>query len=336
LYVVATTPTDKKASYSNYGYGMDIAAPGDNILSTFPNDKYDTLTGTSMAAPNAAGVAALIWSLHPNWSRDQVAAQLLGTADNIDAQNPSYAGLLGAGRVNAYRALTEKVAPPRFKQVLGLPEDGGSTSESISEFQVDVANVFDPATVQNMNNWELRGAGPDGQFDTGDDVIVPLTLNTTYMVGTNRLDFTVDGAMPPDIYQFRAYAGGLADPFGQPLDGNNSGQGGANFVRTFTVTGATGTLPQLARVTYFQITSGAAGGGTVAFDPMSAPMATANASVTSRAEMLDSAENLTETGYAGQRVPRRPNREGNDWWSISGWLDGRDREHVCVELLACA
>src|SRR5262249_28358477 len=156
-------------------------------------------------------------------------AQLLGTADNIDAQNPNYKGLLGAGRVNSYRALTEQLAPPRFKAVLGLPDDGGSTGNPVTSFQVDVANVFDPATVMNMANWEMRGAGPDGIFDTPDDVIVPLTLTTKYMIGTNRLNFTVDADMPPDTYRFRAYAGGLADPFGQPLDGNNSGQGGANF-----------------------------------------------------------------------------------------------------------
>ena len=53
-----------------------------------------------MATPNAAGVAALIWSLHPTWTREQVAAQLMATADNINAQNPSFVDLLGSGRVN--------------------------------------------------------------------------------------------------------------------------------------------------------------------------------------------------------------------------------------------
>jgi subtilisin family serine protease len=235
LYVVATNAQDQKASYSNYGYDVDIAAPGDGIYSTLPNNTYGTMSGTSMATPNAAGVAALIWSAHPDWTREQVAAQLWATADNIDAQNPGYAGLLGAGRVDSYRALLEPIGPPRFKAVLGLPRQNGITSGHLGGFQIDVANVFDPATVMNPANWELRGAGPDGRFDTADDLLIPITLTTTYMVGTNRLSFTVGANLPPGRYQFRAYSGGLADPFGQPLDGNGDGVGGDRFVRSFAV-----------------------------------------------------------------------------------------------------
>jgi subtilisin family serine protease len=74
-----------------------------------------------MATPNAAAVAALIWSAHPTWTREQVAAQLLGTTDNIDALNPGFAGQLGDGRVNSFKALSTTVAPPRIRSVLGLP-----------------------------------------------------------------------------------------------------------------------------------------------------------------------------------------------------------------------
>ena len=113
LFVVSTESNDTRSTFSNYGTGCDISAPGGSILSTVLNDNYGTKSGTSMATPNAAGAAALIWSLHPTWTRDQVAAQLIATADNIDAQNPAYIGLLGSGRVNSFAALTTDIGGRR-------------------------------------------------------------------------------------------------------------------------------------------------------------------------------------------------------------------------------
>jgi subtilisin family serine protease len=239
LFVVSTDANDHKGLESNWGWGMDLAAPGELILSTLPNNRYGVKTGTSMAAPAAAGVAALIWSLHPDWTRDQVAAQLIGTADIIDALNPtqcrgSCAGQLGAGRVNANRAVTETIAPPRLRDVIGLPAEGGSTTQSIQSFQVDVASVFDPATVNDPRNWELFKIRRNGQA-----VPIPLTHTTTlggpYMIGTNRLYFTTPYPLPHGTYQFRAVSGGLTDPFGTALDGDDSGQPGQDFVLHFTV-----------------------------------------------------------------------------------------------------
>ena len=112
LLVVSTESNDAKSSFSNYGTGVDISAPGGSIRSTVLNDAYGVKSGTSMASPNAAGVAALIWSANPTWTREQVAAQLLATADNIDAQNPSFAGLLGAGRANSFRGSPRRLGPP--------------------------------------------------------------------------------------------------------------------------------------------------------------------------------------------------------------------------------
>ncbi len=108
--VAATDENDHKASFSNYGTWVDISAPGNNIYSTYHNsgspstDAYATLSGTSMATPIAASVAALIWSHNPNLTAPQVEQMLFDSADDIDALNPSYAGKLGAGRVNAYTA----------------------------------------------------------------------------------------------------------------------------------------------------------------------------------------------------------------------------------------
>jgi subtilisin family serine protease len=237
FYVANTNQNDEKHSTSNWGFGIDLTAPGVFILSTTQNNGYNFSTGTSMATPNAAAVAALIWSAQPTWTREQVAAQLIGTTDNIDAVNPDFAGLLGSGRVNSFRAVTQTLAPPKFKpgSLIGLPAEGATVNAAPTAFSIDVANVLNPATANNAANWSLKGDGLDNTFGTADDTTVSLVLNTTYLIATNRLSFTVSGAgsMTPDTYRFTA-SSALADPFGAALDGNGDGTGGDAFTRTFT------------------------------------------------------------------------------------------------------
>ncbi len=235
LFVASTNSTDGRSGFTNYGIGIDVSAPGSSVLSTLPNGNYGTKSGTSMAAPNAAGVAALIWSANPTWTRDQVAAQLLGTADDIYALNPEYEGLLGSGRVNSNRALTETLAPPEIETVAELPSSGGVLTEPISTLTVELANIFDKTSIENISNWELRSDGADNIFGNSDDYIVPLTLQTEYLIGTNDLEFSIDGPLAQEHYRFRAISGGLTDPFGTALDGNGDSTAGDDFIVEFTV-----------------------------------------------------------------------------------------------------
>ena len=112
ISVASVGKTDRVASYSNYGISVDISAPGgagfNDIRSTTPPSNYGDKSGTSMASPVVAGVFALLKSLRPSWPNDQLVRQVLGTADSIDELNANVAGLLGEGRVNAYRTLTDQ------------------------------------------------------------------------------------------------------------------------------------------------------------------------------------------------------------------------------------
>ncbi len=236
LLVASTESSDAKSGFSNYGVGVDIAAPGGSILSTTPNNTYSVFSGTSMASPNAAAVAALIWSANPTWSREQVAAQLLATADNIDAQNPSFVGLLGAGRANSFNALSQTIAPPTVKSLTGLPADGGILSTSLTGFDVSFSQIMDPASVNTPSNYELRNAGFDGIFNTSDDDLVLLSLADTYKIGSNSVHVDISASsLGFGEYRLSLLSGGLQNPFGTPLDGDGNGGGADNFVSHFTV-----------------------------------------------------------------------------------------------------
>lgn len=87
LSVAATTSSDTLASFSNFGFtSVDLGAPGQGILSTLPTSGtyssstgYGELSGTSMAAPQVSGAAALLMSEHPDWTMQHVRARLIAT-----------------------------------------------------------------------------------------------------------------------------------------------------------------------------------------------------------------------------------------------------------------
>lgn len=103
--VASTTSTDALSYFTNYGTWVDICAPGSDIYSTVPFNTYDTYSGTSMASPLTAGALAFIWSVKSTLSSSDVVNLLKINADNINSQNPSYVGQLGAGRINLQRAI---------------------------------------------------------------------------------------------------------------------------------------------------------------------------------------------------------------------------------------
>lgn len=111
LSVANTTSMDTKQASSNYGYFVDVCAPGDNVNSTWPGNFYITSTGTSMSSPVVAGAAGIVKNHFPSYTGLQVAERLKVTADNIYPGNPSYLNKLGSGRINLFRALTDPATP---------------------------------------------------------------------------------------------------------------------------------------------------------------------------------------------------------------------------------
>lgn len=92
-----------KSSFSRYGYGVDFYAPGTAVYSTLPSNQYDTMSGTSMAAPIASSVAALLMIEHPNWTQEQIRHQIRSTCVPMTADSINHP--LYYGRINAYHAV---------------------------------------------------------------------------------------------------------------------------------------------------------------------------------------------------------------------------------------
>jgi subtilisin family serine protease len=103
ISVAALDRTDSMASFSNFGVKtVHIAAPGRDILSTWLKDVYREASGTSMAAPQVSGVAALILASEPNLSVEKLRERILRSVDKI----PSLDGKVASGgRLNAAKAL---------------------------------------------------------------------------------------------------------------------------------------------------------------------------------------------------------------------------------------
>lgn len=102
IAVSATNSVDRLASFSRYGSHVDIAAPGEDIYSTHVQSPYRYLSGSSMATPFVSGVAALIRSIFPEHTYQEIRDLLLNQADQLSSLNGR---VNESRRLNAYRSL---------------------------------------------------------------------------------------------------------------------------------------------------------------------------------------------------------------------------------------
>ena len=174
ISVAATDNRDQLAGFSNYGVNsVDLGAPGVDIASTMLASYYWN-SGTSMAAPHVAGVAALILSNHSNWGYVEV-------KDRIMHSTRAIAALAGktvtGGIINAHNALLESTTPPSAPSGL---EATDSSHDQIDLTWTDNANNEDGYTVERSldgNSWSQIAS-------LGQDVVnysdLPLDAETTF------------------------------------------------------------------------------------------------------------------------------------------------------------
>ncbi len=182
--VGATDQNDQLASFSNGGTGIDLVAPGVDVLSTVTGSDYGNKSGTSMSTPYVAAVAALVRSANPSMAPNAVKAKLTGGADDLG--DAGYDTSYGHGRLNAHRALGGDNAQPTNNPT-PTPTTGGD-----DEFESN--NTSDEAKEIQLGTYQLKGNDEDWFF----------------VRATGALTITVDGNSGDlDLYVF--------DPSGEEL-----------------------------------------------------------------------------------------------------------------------
>ncbi len=188
--VASTTSTDLRSSFSNYGSYVDVCAPGSSIYSTIPYSNFGYMSGTSMAAPLVTSLFALLKAANPTFTRADLEYRVRTTTDNIDYRNPTYAGQLGTGRINAIAAL--------YGGSYCLSNLGAYNSSSL----LGLGNVTFNGVVQN---------GPNTSSKDGKYTYLPTSTPTVLNLGTNTFE----------TVQFRGSYSNIV--VGIWIDSNNNG-----------------------------------------------------------------------------------------------------------------
>lgn len=183
ISVAATTRTDTKANYSNYGTTIDISAPGgemsdyqdiDGIYSTLPTyattfsnegyfKNYDYLQGTSMAAPFVSGLAAVIWALDPTMTNTEVRSVLESTV--VDLGPAGWDQSFGYGRINA-QAAVYAVAPILPPDLYAINNPSHSSTYAVDWSDVTNALSYTLEEADNPDFFDaiVRYNGPATQY----------------------------------------------------------------------------------------------------------------------------------------------------------------------------
>ncbi|WP_099353767.1 S8 family peptidase [Fredinandcohnia onubensis] len=186
IAVGSVTSNRTRSSFSNYGSGLELMAPGSNIYSTYPNSRYTSLSGTSMATPHVAGVAGLIRAANPNISVSQARQILRDTAQEAGSSTQ-----YGYGIVDAHAAV---VAASGGGGTTPPPPSSTETVTTVStnySYYYRGETVYVTSTVKDSNGAALTNASVNFKITRPNGTTVTSTATTnssgvaTWSIGTN-------------------------------------------------------------------------------------------------------------------------------------------------------
>ncbi len=211
VLAVASLRQDDTKGQSNYDTWVDVSAPGEYIYSTVIDDQgrptYSYSSGTSMASPLAAGAAGLVLAENPDFTPKMLTIKMVNSCDDIYNANPEYLGLLGAGKVNAYKAVAQLVPGVYFDSLIVDDSDfgdGDGNPESGETFDliITLENKYQDAymvsgrlncghhAVTILEDSAYFGYIPSG--GTGDNIDTPLRIELGSAGESERIGFLLD------------------------------------------------------------------------------------------------------------------------------------------------
>ncbi|MFF1379627.1 S8 family serine peptidase [Streptomyces sp. NPDC058308] len=220
ITVGATTNTDARASYSNYGSILDIFAPGSSITSTWNSSDTatNTISGTSMASPHVAGAAAIYLGQNPTSTPAQVSAALVSASSTGVVGNP------GSGSPNRLLNVTGGTTNPPGKKFTNTDDyainDNATAESPITVTGVDgsaPASLSVPVVIQHtyIGDLQVQLIAPDGTaytlkgYGTGGSSD---NIDTTYTV--NASSETANGTWKLRVSDNAAQDTGKIDSWG--------------------------------------------------------------------------------------------------------------------------
>lgn len=224
ISVASTDESDELSSFSCYGTWIDVCGPGGaadgnmgmfNLLSTTYSDaltaslwgisgKYDVMSGTSMSCPVVAGLCGLMLGSDSTLTPEKLENILKLSCDNIDAQNSGNIGKLGAGRVNAFKAV--KMTIDSIKTLVA----DFTASETVILMNGSI-NFADMSTgTPTTWEWSFPGGNPTTSLDQNPTGIVydipgiyPVTLTVSDGTNTNtetKTNFIIVKNLPSSVW----------------------------------------------------------------------------------------------------------------------------------------
>ncbi len=214
IVVGASSPSDTRASFSNYGAGIvDVYAPGELILSTVPGDDFRFMSGTSQASPAVAATVALVMQTVPEATVAEVIDTVVSSVDRSDGLSTS----VSSGRVNTASAIGADGAAP-IPTELEVRVSGISGPSNAVNATVEI--VTPPAVFDEDYRWELslvhtndNGAYAivDHPFLIDGEVVVTSAIGAVELAAADATSVAVGTTLPAGRYSFIIEAVALAD-----------------------------------------------------------------------------------------------------------------------------
>jgi thermitase len=216
IAVGATDDMDFRSYYSNYGSDLDVVAPGDYIYSTLIDSNpaglgtYGYKSGTSMATPAVAGLAALLWSYAPTLNSAHIQSVIQDSADDLGATG--WDQYYGYGRINARRALeavTIQTSP--VQTYLFVDNNTGSAAGYVQLTTPGVETINWSATISPAVSWLSLAPPTSGSISAASAAQFSFTATRPTTYGQYVANVVVSGttasgiALAPRITQVTLY-----------------------------------------------------------------------------------------------------------------------------------